>query len=313
MNISSREALFPPVIDATMRSDFASCPRRFYYRHILGLSPSGGANIHLTAGAAYAKGLEAFRLSFYTGEALDIATAKGILAIIREYGDPDFGEGNAKAWDAVIDAFLSYLINWPPASDYIQPLILADKPTVEFSFVLPIHSDETGYSIRHPQSNDPLLYCGRFDMIGRMNDTLFGLDDKTTSALGAYWSSQWELRSQFTGYTWGAAEFGHNLAGFIIRGTAILKTKITHAEAIVYRPQFVLDRWRRRLRQSTREMVDSFILEEWPHTGEENGTCSSYGGCPFVSLCTSPTPDAWIDGNFIVDRWDPTHGAGEVK
>lgn len=296
--------LFPPVLDATMRADYCSCPRRFYYRHILGLTPVGGTNIHLTAGAAYAKGMEVFRKLFYTGTAIDDATAQAVLAIIKEYGDPNFPEDEAKQWYNVIDAFLSYLQNWPPATDHVKPLIINGKPAVEFSFNLPI------LDFKNPDSGDPQLYCGRFDMIGEMNKAIFGVDDKTTKALGAYWSSQWELRSQFTGYTWGAREFGHNLAGFIIRGTAILKTKITHAEAIVYRPEWMINRWLERLHIATASMVLSYQFGEWPHFGEENGTCSSYGGCPFIPLCSSPTPEKWIEGNYIVERWDPTHGAG---
>lgn len=297
------EKQFPLAIDATMRSDYCSCPKKFYWRHILGLTPSGGTNIHLTAGAAFAAAYEAFRNAFY-GEAndFDTAQAKGVLALLRSYGDDEYPETESKQWYNMVDAFMSALQNWPPATDYVKPLIVNGKPAVEFSFNLPIAA-----FLRHPVSNDPLLFCGRFDMIGEMNGSMFGEDDKTTKALGSYWSQQWDLRSQFTGYTWGAKAYGYPLAGFIIRGTAILKTKITHAEAIVYRPEWMIKQWEERLIYTTKQMLESWTHSHFPRLGEENGTCSSYGGCPFVPLCNSPNPEDWIEGNYVVERWNPTH------
>lgn len=293
---------FPVTIDATMRSDYCACPRKFYWRHCLGLTPSGGTNIHLVAGAAFARAFEVFRKEFYTGTSFEDAQAMGVIALLKEYGDHDFPADESKQWPNMVDAFQSALRNWPPATDYMQPLIVHGSPAVEFSFAIPIAPH-----LLHPLTNDPLLFCGRFDMIGEMNGSLFGEDDKTTKALGSYWSQQWDLRSQFTGYTWGAREFGYPLAGFVIRGTAILKTKITHAEAIVYRPEWMVNRWFDRLLLTTNDMLMAYNSNLWPMTGEENGTCASYGGCPFVPLCNTPNPDQWMEGNYTVERWDPTN------
>ena len=39
-------------------------------------------------------------------------------------------------------------------------------------------------------------------MIVELNNGLFIEDDKTASQLGSKWANQWEMRSQFSGYTW---------------------------------------------------------------------------------------------------------------
>jgi hypothetical protein len=319
------ELKFPVVIDSSMRTDYSSCPRKFYYRHLLGLQ-SLGVNIHLNAGGAYADAMEVFRKAFYGDDvSFEDAQALGVLALIKTYGDPDFEPSEAKQWYRMIDAFLSYLATYPPATDYVKPYMEKGNPAVEYSFALPVDDEH----LAHPDTDDPLLFVGRFDMLAMMNGTMFVLDDKTTSRLGQQWSMQWDLRSQFTGYCWGAQQFGHPVGGAIIRGTAILKTKITHAEAIVYRPQFMIDRWKKRLVIDCTAMVDAYMdlfipttdetgklltLDDcFPCLGEESGACASYSGCSYKMLCESPNPENWVEGNFEVNRWDPTRGAGDVK
>jgi len=293
------EEIFPATIDSSMRADYAECPHKFYLRHVVGLCPAS-VNIHLNAGGAYAKGLETFRREYYSNRAsYDDAVALGLLALLREYGDIDFDPKESKQWYAIVDAYLSYLRQWPPATDYIKPLITSSgEPSVEFSFAIPI-------DITHPVTGDPLLYSGRFDMLGVMNNTLFVVDDKTTGRLGATWSQQWDLRAQFTGYCWAAQQYDYPVAGAIIRGTAVLKTQINHSEAIVYRPEFVIQRWHDRLIERTQEMKNSFLSNYWPHDGEESGACSNYGGCAYRTLCASPNPSNWIEGNFTIYRWNP--------
>lgn len=289
---------FPTVIDSSMRVDFSSCEKKFYYRHVLGLAPRS-VNIHLNAGGAYAKALETFRKLFYSGEAdFETARAEGVLALIKSYGNNDFDPGEAKQWYRMIDAFMSYLQKWSPATDYLRPAVFNGGPAVEFSFAIPLDH-------RHPTTGDPILYTGRFDMFGEMNDMLFVVDDKTTSRLGPTWSQQWELRSQFTGYCWGAAQYGHPVAGAIVRGTAILKHDINHAEAIVYRPQWMLDRWEERLHQDIPAMKQCFETKCYRNNGEENGSCYAYSGCAYQRLCQSNNPEAWMETEYVIHRWNP--------
>jgi hypothetical protein len=140
---------------------------------------------------------------------------------------------------------------------------------------------------------------------------LFVFDDKTTSALGPLWSKQWNLRSQFTAYTYGAQQHQLPVIGAIIRGMSILKSKCDTAEAIVYRPRWMIDRWVERLQWDVQRMIAMWNSGYWPNTGEESGACSDYGGCPFQVLCESEHPDNYIPVYFAEGRWDPMHR--EVK
>lgn len=290
---------FPKVWDNTMLATGSSCEiklRNAFFHH---LRPAS-ANVNLHAGAAFAKGIEAVRRVKYgkvTGSNGD-ADAAGARALIHAYGKEDFGE-SVKSVDRMLQGLASYTSQYNPDSDHVKPLIINGEPCVEFSFAHPC-------DVLHPEDGEPLILCGRFDMLGVLNEdpaNLFVVDEKTTKQLGPTWPKQWTLRSQFMQYTWGALQYGHPVIGAIVRGISFLKRGNDHAEAIVYFPKWMIDRWYEQV---------CLKLERWK-TAWTNGSftynlsdaCSSYGGCEFRMLCESETPDTWIEPYYKVEPWNP--------
>jgi hypothetical protein len=170
-------------------------------------------------------------------------------------------------------------------------------------------------------------------MIGRAGrDTLLGLDDKTTGALGEHWRNQWQLRSQFTGYCWGAREYGVTLDGFRVRGIGILKGQTKFDYVDTPRPQWMVDRWLAQLQHDVTLMcaqyaelasgearasldnsaasLDSGPSMSRPHPFGQNfdHACSDFSGCEFLDLCGSATPESWLS-EYTVDRWAPLERA----
>jgi hypothetical protein len=177
-------------------------------------------------------------------------------------------------------------------------------PAVEFSFALPI-------GINHPQTGEPLLYCGRFDMLGIHNNTLYAVDEKTTARLGATWQGQWDLRSQFTGYCWAAKEYGYPVAGAIVRGMSLLKNDFGFAEVITYRPDHLIERWLETTRYYINLMILAWQSKQFIHNLD--GACTAYGGCPFKKeACDKKNPDEWLETNFVVRKWVPIHLGDET-
>ncbi len=292
----SRE--FPRVITSSARASFSKCEQRFFNEVVLGLQSKGQTSVHLTAGAAYAAALEGYRSEYEATQDYDAAVARGLEALIKSYGPNDY-EGETKTFDLVVAAFVEYLFNYPPGKDHVRPLKLETKAAIEFSFVFEIPE------VLHPQTKEPLLFAGRFDQLVEYNGAIFVFDDKTTSSMGPLWRKQWDLRSQFTAYTVGALEHGYQVAGAIIRGMAILKTKCSTAEAITYRPAWLVERWRERLVFDCKRMIEAWHSNYWPHRGEESDACTSYGICPFMTLCTSHDPKPYYSVYYDVQRWDP--------
>ena len=318
---------FPEVVDSTMRGSWKACPRKFFYNYVFEIVPDG-ENKHLHAGACFARGLEIARLSFFAlGKSYQEAIVDGAEALLQAWGNFDPGEGEAKSVDRVLGAYEFYHNIWPMPQDPIQPHFAGGKPCVEFNFVLPIPNT------RHPATGNPILYAGRFDMLGSMRgqESLFVVDEKTTSQLGPTWGNQWLIRSQFTGYTWGAREHRHPVAGAVVRGISILKEKYGNAEAIVYRQDWQIEQWLENLRRDLSEMIhqwqemESRGLPEHPLVLDDSGkiieaqlpdatpftqsldqACSAYGGCPFLRLCDSPQPASFIPIYYRHHTWDPT-------
>jgi hypothetical protein len=289
---------FPRVISSSLRESFSRCPSKFYWDTIIGLVPKGMPSVHLTAGAAYASALEAMRKEFYTTGDYDKAVALGLEALIRSYGPEDPEPHETKTLDRTIHAYIEHLVQYPPATDHIKPTTGISGPRVEFSFTLELPQP-------HPTTGEPLLFSGRFDQLAEFNGALFIFDDKTTGSLSKWWRQQWDLRSQITAYIAGAQTLGYDVVGAIIRGMSILKTKCDSQEAITYRPQWFIDRWKARLVYDVDRMLDCWNRNYWPNSGEENGGCTTYGLCNFYSLCTAESPDHYIDSMYDRQRWDP--------
>jgi PD-(D/E)XK nuclease superfamily len=296
------ETPFPDIIDSTMRADFVACRKRFYYSHIKNLRLHA-TNVHLHFGACFAKGQETFRRSYWSEKSpfhrnFNSCFAAGASAIIKEWGTYEPEIETKKTLDACLDAFASYLEQYKPDQDPITPHLHEGEPTVEITFALPIPG------VTHPSHGGPILYTGRYDMLAAFGKSpgLYVEDDKTTSALGNAWMNNWKLRSQFTGYVWAGKQYGYQISGVIIRGIAILKSEITHAQVIEQRPQWMIDRWLEQLRRDVEAMITCWREGYWDYALD--GACTEYGGCPYLPLCTSATPENW-ESQYVVKPWNP--------
>lgn len=318
---------FPKLLDNTTISAFAKCPRQFYWGHLLHLKPKN-LSIHLHAGKSYAAMLDVFRKSYYTPTAstyrdLEASIVNATRELLRAYGYNEEIE-QSEAWAKspksalrMLECFLAMLDEYPPATDPIQPLIINGEPAIEKSFSLEL-------DIRHPDTGDPILFHGRFDMLAEYIGQIFVFDDKTTSSLGPQWNNQWEFRSQFTGYCLGAQSFDVPVAGAIVRGHCILKNSFKFAQPITYRKSFMIEQWWQDVHVLAHQMVEAYTraknskdlltgLESrkyFPTTGTFNEGCNAYAGCEFRELDGSPNPQRWLS-NFDIRVWDPLDPDGD--
>lgn len=307
---------FPEVIDNTCRSSFRKCETYWMYQTINRIKPAS-PSIHLHAGAAFAKGMEVTRKSFYElGLSADESLVSGINALITAYGDFEPPEGSNKTCEKMTSGLISYFDRYRLGEDFVEPYRVPSSASrgIEFSFSLPIE-DEDGKPILHPETGNPILYAGRFDMLGTVvGDASLGLakgthlivDEKTTSQLGQSWRAQWALDSQFTGYVWGARSQGLNIIGALIRGISFLKSGHGHEEVVIFRPEWQIERWHRELVRDVKRMLAVY------HAGKsavsqalDKGVCGNYGGCSFNLLCESPNPENWIPIHFAKNTWNP--------
>lgn len=301
----------PPYIDSSMLSSWRACRRKFYHAHLLSLHPTG-KSIHLIAGGAFAAGMEAARRLVFARNRVDRPSHADILqaaykAFAAEWGDFQAPQGATKSFENTFGALEAYLKQYPPETDEVQPLTRSDgSPTVEFTFSIPLEEAPP-----HPETGDPFLFVGRFDLLGTLNSLLAVEDEKTTSSIGFQWDAQWDLRGQFLGYLWACQQLGYRVNTAVIRGIGILKRDYKFATAIKQYPQHLIDRWYQQLLLDVQNISTAYrnVLAEPELLDQEFGfnfadSCSSYGGCAYSTLCLAKEPEAWED-NFVKHRWDP--------
>lgn len=294
---------FPTAIDNTIRSEFKKCQRSWawrFLRHKAGALPS----IHLHAGAAFAAGLDATRRAFYDNGADELtAVSLGWKKLIEEYGDFEPQGNTTKTAHRMGEALVDYFEEYPLATDFIKPVKTANGSAVEFSFAIPL-------PITHPETGDPIIYAGRFDMLGETSTgQVFVVDEKTTGSLGEYWLTRYALSAQFTGYCWAAQQYGYPVVGAIIRGIGLLKTKITHAAIPLQRPDWMIHEWYVQLIRDVHAMIACW--QEAHFEPNFADSCGSYGGCDYLPVCQVPAQarENFMAINFVDREWSPIRGA----
>lgn len=291
---------FPEYVDSTMRADWAACERQFFLAWIRRIRAQG-ENIHLKAGGCFAHGLEVTRTLFYGhGVDADLAIGEGIFAACREWGTSfDARDDDQKGLNRVMYALLEYFDNfWPLATDTFKPLMLANgQPAVEINGALPMN-------IKHPVTGNPMMYTFRCDMVAESGGVLFGVDEKTTKQLGPTWGNKWTLRAQFTGYVYGIKQaMGLPVGGFVVRGVSFLKESYGNAEAIVYRPDWQIDRWWTQLHVDVARMIKAWDSGYFGWNLDE--ACAAFGGCQFLRLCDQQDPEPFIETYYEHNGWNP--------
>lgn len=289
--------MFPHAVDSTMMAAFRSCPQKMFRTYIQHWKPKS-ESVHLVAGGAFAAGIEAARRAFFAeGRRSDEAEAAGLKALILHYGDFECPADSAKSLERTCGALEYYFQKYPLGADGMKPVTLASgKHGIELSFAEPL-------PFNHPVTGDPILYTGRADMIAEFAGGVYVVDEKTTSSLGASWSRQWEMRAQFTGYSWACQAIGIHPAGTIIRGVSILKTKYDTQQVITTRTNYEIDRW---LQQTVRDLARLQAMWEagW-YDYALDGACGEYGGCSMTQICKSNDPETWLPMQFVQRVWDP--------
>jgi len=298
----------PQLIDATMMNCFRACPQKFHLEFHQGYRPKG-VSIDLHAGGCFAIALEEVRSQVFghgksLADALVIAHAKFMVA----WGDlepPEWKPGKTRdnTWYAVEEYFKAY----SPLTDFVQPYMTDDKPTLEYRFSIGLEpvteTEEEGGFPSHPIDPEASFhYGGKFDMLGHMQHRPVILDEKTTRGIGKDWADQWNLRSQFIGYVWACQQVGIDIDTAVIRGIALLKTEIKFAEAIRPYSNFLVKRWYEQLRRDLWRMRRCWEKGYFDFNLGE--TCTAYGNCAFMTVCGSPNPDSWLT-EFDIRHWNP--------
>jgi len=303
---------FPAVLDSTIIKAWKSCPRKCYYEHFCGLREQDpNMSTDLVAGKAFAKGLETARKAFYFGSmSASNAIDEGQIALGMEYG-PD-RSGEKKNLPRVRNAFTKYFDIWPlDKNSGIVPV----EDGVEKSFSIPIPG------LFHPDTDEPLHYAGRIDMLGEQKSEigllgydessggLYGVDEKTTGSINSTFFTKYDLDWQMLGYHWAYRQLGLELQGIKVRGIGLTNRKeidITqdYKETVVLYNENIISDWFSELLFTANQMLDFYTKNK----GEDSfpqafgNACSDYArSCAYKPICSyfHTLPE------YQIIRWNP--------
>lgn len=317
---------FPTHLDNTAVSNYRKCQRAHFW-NVYGsmvrpvnelsystemeiLSSTGivpiEESIHLSAGSAFAAGIEACRKAYYIHNcSVEESIWLGQKIILYRHQAQFHNAVGSRAVKDGLNMALAlefYFQQWPLGTG-LEPIVLNGEPTVEFSFAVPIPH------CFHPITGEPILYTGRCDMIGMLDGMLKIEDDKTTSQLGDSWFARWPMAGQLNGYYWALSQYGLNPVGCLVRGVSITSKNFGSAEYNHFPSKQHIDEWLFDLVTTVHRM-----LQDWTNYQEHGmaaftrswgDACSNYGGCHYLSLCRSHDPVHVIPLEYRQNTWSP--------
>lgn len=335
---------FPDYIDNSIRETLSVCMTKGKYSHIMEIAPeaksvhlhAGGAfakGLEVTRSQFYEKGIGAVE-----------SINRGAEALILEYGDFQPPENSYKTADNMAEALRYYFKVWPLGADGIDPIILPRDPKrrgIELAFSVPIpgvvHPDHGGpiYYVGRPD-----MVAGLNGLVAIEDDkTASSLGDswsKNWDLDSQFTGYKWALKEQYGIESDNVLVRGVSILkpkfkespisaeeaaqyedqSLIIskvdkrgstrfyRTTYDHEASFGHAQALVYRPQWMVDRWLKQLQRDVKRFIHAYINDEWD-LALHKGACNAYGGCPYKILCESEHPEQWIPVNFVHRHWDP--------
>jgi hypothetical protein len=296
------EAILPSIVDSTMLTAARGCLQKYYNEFVLGLRPAR-LSLDLHAGGVFASTIETIHREVWDkGEPFQVALARGHGTFIQQWGDFPTEDTDLKTPGRMWECVEKYFKLYPPSMDHVQPFYINGRATSEFSFAIPL--DLPGFPL-HPITFEPFIYTGRADLLGTYKTRICIRDEKTGSKVESNWSEKWDLRAQFQGYCWAAQHSGLDCDTVIIRGIIPYKTKEPAIlEAVKFYPRWQIDRWLDETRRTICDIVAAWNEGHWRFNLGD--TCTQYGNCPFMPLCTIPDEqrDNWRS-NYRVKRWNP--------
>lgn len=294
---------FPPVLDASIITQFKACPRQMWFNHIRRVQRPV-MSVHLVAGNAFAMAVERARRLWYEQDERDPLRIRteALRTLWQNYpeGVPIETRHKAKSPVVLAEGLIRYLDHFDFVDDNIRPVVLpSGRAGIEFTFAVPL-------PIKNPQTGDPILYGGRLDMLAETvgTKTIWASDDKTTGLYGPNWSNDWNMRYQFLGYMWGCAEYGVPVAGMLVRGLHLTLSEMRVINDTKLFPRFKVERWHEQMLRDVQDIVRAWETNVWGY--DFSSACTSYGGCQFVAACDHPDHEqAIINERYVPNEWTP--------
>ncbi len=287
------------VFDASKISEYEGCPRKFFFRYVLGWQFKA-SNIHLEFGTAW--------------------------HLAKEYL-LSHGVNNNNLAEAYNLFEEHYRMHFGPETDGMYAP--KDPGNAMYALIEYVNSHHEAYRdidvlhtevAAHVMIAKDRLVCGKIDAICRDERGVFGVDHKTTQRDTAVFQEGFKLTTQFSLYTHILYSYysPEEVWGYIIEGAILRKKGNLHCIIPILKQPGMMNAWLGQINRRIDDMQRDYDrLEDIKPDDLEMGcfdpnpkNCTSYMKmCEFHSCCTSwqnPVANFYrVPGNMEVKHWDP--------
>lgn len=296
----------PVILDHTALITYKTCPRKYFYRMVLGFTDKE-TPAYFVLGGSYHKYREQFELTWKSEEGLPFADRFDFSHLLAKDAAIKKWESKAKGkplalntkWDWItIDRLKKSL---EVTKDWLQIEKKAGNIIViatEQPFIVQIEKD--------------IFYGGRADQVVKWNNRLWGRDFKTSSKEGAYFKRTLKPSNQFLGYT--IAEellHGSTVDGQLVE--VLYNTKSNPPKITPYPNSFnVYEKgiWRKELVSWTEKIANSRKNDSYEMAEVH---CPF---CPFHMVCTAGNENAMmatLESKYKIEPWDHQNIDNELE
>lgn len=306
------------ILDSSKLQDYLTCPRQFFYRHVLGWRPSGpqfdlvfGEAMHAALEQLYLHGFGNAYGPKHTYWVRDLAYDAFLDCYREQFGEETDEDHPAKNPYSASEAIEGYCADYANEFDRYEVLAVGGKKCVETSGFAPISQAQRIYF-----RQDCIL---RDKLTGK----IFTLEHKTASRGGRMWEAQWDLSIQVGTYTHALYSLfpPEEVYGVRVNGLIFLKRTQEFVRVPCEKTYEQMQVWHQMVQDQTSELeVDLDLLrEDWKDVSSSKAmipfslnplSCTKWNRlCSYHDFCLSwPNPLQRCDEvplGFVQEYWDP--------
>lgn len=300
------------IIDSSKLQTFMSCPRKYYYKYMLGWSYPA-PNKHLVFGEGWHRAMKILYTEGMTDPDVYSKAFDAFLSYYRQYFDTEYDEVNAPKEPAGAAQGLA---------EYIQEYKDIDR---DYDV---IYAETAGTVIvGEGRDKKPRMLNFRVDTIVEGERGYECLEHKTGSVLTDKWDLQWELKVQPSSYyhVLMCMFEPESVYGVRMNGTFFYKTMRKFHRYLIRKAPDILQAWMDMINYywdqidwSTEVMmetpIDAYVMRAFPMNTQ---ACMDYfRKCQFMDFCTAYSNPLRVSGevpaDMVEERWDPSESQKEA-
>ena len=291
--------------DNTRVSDYRTCPRKYYFRHVRNWAPVEKSPA-LVFGLSWHSAMATLWELASSHKEMDNETlvAESYKSFYKTWLDEGFPESEVEAY--------SFYPRSPGRALQMLKTYVEEKRI--FLSNIELLGNEESFVVPLEENN---FYIGRFDKVYKRNEGVFIGEHKTTKSFSSTWIESFTPSSQIDGYLYAGYITYENFRGLIVDGALVQKNKIEFMDIPVLRQLSLVEEWL----GNTRDWINRILfdiellysvtdsdkyLQAFPMN---TSNCVQYGRmCPYKDICrfySNPLAITDVPIGLKEEKWQP--------